>query len=145
MFNKLQRYSIRKLTIGAASVLIGVTFLGIDTEIVHAETTPTSEETITEQNESQSDVEKNNAENHETSDSRKAGGGDTEQNTNNENNKKIEVEKGDTVDDSSLILRTAKDVDKTTQTNKNNSTENNLEQAQNRTKIYPTTVRRTKY
>lgn len=41
MFNKLQRYSIRKLTIGVASVLIGITFVGVNADIAHADTETT--------------------------------------------------------------------------------------------------------
>lgn len=44
MFKRVQRFSIRKLTIGAASVLIGIAFVGIDTNSVHAATTPASSE-----------------------------------------------------------------------------------------------------
>ncbi len=36
MFNKLQHYSIRKLTVGVASVLVGVTCLGVNTHKVQA-------------------------------------------------------------------------------------------------------------
>lgn len=41
MFNKLQRYSIRKLTIGVASVLIGITFVGVNADVAHADTETT--------------------------------------------------------------------------------------------------------
>lgn len=41
MFNKekLQRYSIRKLTVGAASVLVGISFMSLGTQKVNAATT----------------------------------------------------------------------------------------------------------
>lgn len=50
MFNKLQKYSIRKLTIGAASVLIGVTFVGVNADIAQADTETTLDQNKTDEN-----------------------------------------------------------------------------------------------
>ncbi len=53
-----QRFSIRKFTVGAASVLIGFTFMGINSQTVNAETTDPEEVNATEENSEQ--VEKSN-------------------------------------------------------------------------------------
>ena len=37
MDEKKERFSIRKLTVGAASVLIGLTFIGVSGQTVHAD------------------------------------------------------------------------------------------------------------
>ena len=42
MQQKQDRFSIRKLTIGAASVLLGFTFLGLGSQTVKADTDPSS-------------------------------------------------------------------------------------------------------
>ncbi len=41
-----QRFSIRKFTVGAASVLIGLTFMGVNNQEVQADTTFAPEESV---------------------------------------------------------------------------------------------------
>ena len=43
MDEKKERFSIRKLTVGAASVLIGLTFIGVSGQTVHADTVPAAQ------------------------------------------------------------------------------------------------------
>lgn len=40
--DKKQHFGMRKLSIGVASVLLGVTYLGVQTGTVHADTTATN-------------------------------------------------------------------------------------------------------
>lgn len=51
MFEKEQRFSIRKLTVGAASVVIGAAFIGMAGQTVHADVTDQTPAQQTEQNE----------------------------------------------------------------------------------------------
>lgn len=50
-----QRFSIRKFTIGAASVLIGLTFFGMEGQSVHADTLSKSQVAQTENNTAKTD------------------------------------------------------------------------------------------
>ena len=43
MDEKKERFSIRKLTVGAASVLIGLIFIGVGGQTVHADTVPATQ------------------------------------------------------------------------------------------------------
>lgn len=51
-----QRFSIRKFTVGAASVLIGLTFMGVNNQKVQADTTVTAEESIKVESSRPSDI-----------------------------------------------------------------------------------------
>ncbi len=73
MNNQKAHFSIRKLTIGAASVLIGITFMGINSQTVNADemtgntqpetmqvsTDKSTDTTTTQQNDSDSSTQKN--------------------------------------------------------------------------------------
>ena len=51
-----QRFSIRKFTVGAASVLIGLTFMGINNQEVQADTTVAPEESVKVESSTASDI-----------------------------------------------------------------------------------------
>ena len=51
-----QRFSIRKFTVGAASVLIGLTFMGINNQEVQADTTVAPEESVKVESRTASDI-----------------------------------------------------------------------------------------
>ena len=51
-----QRFSIRKFTVGAASVLIGLTFMGINNQEVQADTTVAPEESVKVESRTSSDI-----------------------------------------------------------------------------------------
>lgn len=51
-----QRFSIRKFTVGAASVLIGLTFMGINNQEVQADTTFAPEESVKVESRTASDI-----------------------------------------------------------------------------------------
>lgn len=51
-----QRFSIRKFTVGAASVLIGLTFMGINNQEVQADTTVAPEESVKVESSTTSDI-----------------------------------------------------------------------------------------
>ena len=65
MQQKQDRFSIRKLTIGAASVLLGFTFLGLGSQTVKADTEPSTQQvdSKTETKSSESDLSKAASEN----------------------------------------------------------------------------------
>ncbi|EFQ45633.1 Gram-positive signal peptide protein, YSIRK family [Lactobacillus gasseri MV-22] len=54
-----QRFSIRKFTVGAASVLIGLTFMGVNGRTVKADTTVTQEESINVTNDVANNLKEN--------------------------------------------------------------------------------------
>ena len=51
-----QRFSIRKFTVGAASVLIGLTFIGVNNQEVQADTTVAPEESVKVESSTISDI-----------------------------------------------------------------------------------------
>lgn len=54
-----QRFSIRKFTVGAASVLIGLTFMGMNGQTVKADTTVAQEESTNVVSNTTSDINEN--------------------------------------------------------------------------------------
>ena len=51
-----QRFSIRKFTVGAASVLIGLTFMGVNNQEAQADTTVAPEESVKVESRTASDI-----------------------------------------------------------------------------------------
>ena len=51
-----QRFSIRKFTVGAASVLIGLTFMGVNNQEAQADTTVAPEESVKVESSTASDI-----------------------------------------------------------------------------------------